>query len=1533
MTDAFRSLLKEQVPERFEAAVVDKVEFGILSAEEMARMADVRVRDKGATNQILNREFYIPMTGVPVPNGLLDTRLGARRGETCPTCKQGVEECSGHWGFLGLSHPVFHTGYFKHLVNILYCVCKSCSKLLLDEEQKTRFLRLNRSLGNDRIRKRVVYKQVVDKCKKAGHCYHGRRLTQCGAPQGTIKRVQKPQLENFMKLFHTPKVKDASGRTTIRTDDLDPVYVTGLLKRIEPADCELLGITQPHKLLVHALPVPPSCVRPTVMLPTSGTNEDDLTCILGEIADLNIIMGQQIGAGAQPHQFLGNWEFLQLQCSRYINSDAPGIAQLLQQKGNKVGRGICQRLKGKEGRFRGNLSGKRVDFSGRTVISPDPNCPVDCLIVPEFQAKRLTFPEIVSPHNISTLRLAVLRGVDDWPGASNVFKKDGTKSSLKFANRRHLADGLQVGDTVERHLKDGDVVLFNRQPSLHRMSIMAHKAIVRPWRTLRFNECVCNPYNADFDGDEMNCHVPQTQEARAEALLLMGVTNNLVTPKNGEPLVAATQDFLSGTYMLTHKDVFFTRDNFCQTIAHFTDGLMHIDLPPPTIIKPVELWTGKQVFNVVLRPNQQSHVILNFGLKEREFRDPTDEPPFMCLRDGYILFRDSELVSGTIGKKTIGGGSKEGLFYHLIRDNTAKAAALIMGRIAQLAARWFHNRGMTIGIDDVTPSPAIRKEKKRIIEEGLEKVAKVVTSYHNKTLAPHPGCTLEQTREAQEKGILDDLRMACGNMCNRLLHPLNKPVIMLMSGAKGAVINIAQMVALVGQQNVGGQRIRQHFVNRTLPHFVQGSVSPRSMGFVANSFFTGLDPDEFFFHTMSGREGLVDTAVKTADTGYMQRRLMKCLEDLCLRYDRTVRMSDGQIVQFVYGDDGLNPVMLENLKDGPLVPMKVLSHVRSFTRAGWHPDRPLALEPCWMPDPRHRNHHAVCVLPPEAGDVDLIRTRVEELIHKFDSRDLGQPSQSQAGHFSRDVKQKLLCLKAMDRMRDLSMLDSKCSEVQMALQVRCSIEAHVAVHEWLPSGKRNLPLLPFEIREWCEFLIQRCAEVLPSQIVQHQDLARSEPPTHQAQTKHLRVFMNDLRDFVDGLVQSAGTERESLGELPAVSPEQYEEAIRSMAVLAALDSSSELEMTQKATQLRFQLLKNEQMVMSQVYGAKINDGRLVPADANCDYPPFMESLRQVGVEPQLVDFQVKTSLKDMFVATANGESYITPRQLLRFLSLAWKKYSRAVMEPGEAAGAIGAQSIGEPGTQMTLKTFHFAGVASMNVTLGVPRIKEIINASSNIDTPIVDCCLTKTDDYEFALSVKGSLESTKLSSVCEHLKEVYSPNGCWLTIKLCARSIHDRRLQLDAKAVRASILAHGAISKIHLKEQHVEAVDDYKLIVRPPDMNSLFFQMQQLRMGIGEVSVAGIPSVKRGVVKHNETRHGTEYSIAVEGTGLSRIMSAHGVRGELTRSNNVMEVKDVLGVEASRRVIIEEIKKCMDAYNMDIDCRHMQLLGDVMTFR
>lgn len=340
-----------------------------------------------------------------------------------------------------------------------------------------------------------------------------------------------------------------------------------------------------------------------------------------EILLINDVILKHMSSGGRIELIQEDWDFLQLHVALYFNSEVSGVPLNMAPK--KPTRGIVQRLKGKQGRFRGNLSGKRVDFSGRTVISPDPNLMIHQVGVPERVAKIMTYPEKVNSANLLKMKQLVRNGTNKHPGANYVQQRGSTfKKYLAYGNRDKVAQDLKCGDVVERHLADGDIVLFNRQPSLHKMSIMSHVAKIQPQRTFRFNECSCTPYNADFDGDEMNLHLPQTEEARAEAIVLMGNKSNLVTPKNGEILIAATQDFITGAYLLTQKDVFLTKEHAMQLAACMLaedDSNMKIDLPPPAIIKPRRLWSGKQIFSLIFKPNKDCVVNVNLVTKGRNY--------------------------------------------------------------------------------------------------------------------------------------------------------------------------------------------------------------------------------------------------------------------------------------------------------------------------------------------------------------------------------------------------------------------------------------------------------------------------------------------------------------------------------------------------------------------------------------------------------------------------------------------------------------------------------------------------------------------------------------------------------------------------------------------------------------------------------------------------------------------------------------------------------------------------------------------------
>jgi DNA-directed RNA polymerase III subunit RPC1 len=813
------------------------------------------------------------------------------------------------------------------------------------------------------LQRTQISRKVSDECRKRKLCLH------CGATNGPIRKVAGHPLklihikydaynrstakskiapaskEDFDTSFNAAKegIQELDRHLKKAVDDMNPLRVLNIFRRISNSDCELLGLRpgqgRPELFIWQYVPVPPVSIRPSVAQ-EAGNTEDDLTNKLGDIIHMSSLIRAGLEKGQPIQNLMEQWDFMQLQIAMYINSEVPG----LQQPGfGKAMRGFCQRLKGKQGRFRQNLSGKRVDFSGRTVIGPDPNLGIDEVAVPMRVATNLTFPEKVSRYNIKKLRECVARGPYKHPGANFVIKpsQDNRKISLPTlakADKSKLkatATKLQIGDIVERHLEDGDIVLFNRQPSLHKLSILSHKAKIRPWRTFRLNECVCNPYNADFDGDEMNLHVPQTEEARAEAIELMGVKHNLATPKNGTPIIAAIQDFITAAYLLSSKENFYDRKSFTQICSFMfnadnvidpdTGELMSIEIPEPAIFKPQRLWTGKQVFNVLIRPNKKCKVLVNLDAPCKQYKPTAGQAPDLNEDDAWLVIRNSEVMCGVMDKSTVGDGKKDSVFYVIMRDFGPDHAVQAMNRLSKLSARWLSSQGFSIGINDVTPSADLVRKKQALVTTAYNKCDALINDFKESRLTQDPGCTQEQTMENRIGGILSGVRQDAGAICFEQLSKWNAPLIMAKCGSKGSNINVSQMVASVGQQMIGGKRVADGFQDRTLPHFPKAARQPASKGFVSNSFFSGLTPTEFLFHAMSGREGLVDTAVKTAETGYMSRRLMKSLEDLSSQYDNTVRNSSAGIVQFQYGDDNLDPVDMEG-KAKPVNFERTFSH-------------------------------------------------------------------------------------------------------------------------------------------------------------------------------------------------------------------------------------------------------------------------------------------------------------------------------------------------------------------------------------------------------------------------------------------------------------------------------------------------------------------------------------------------------------------------------------------------------------------------------
>ncbi len=643
-------------------------------------------------------------------------------------------------------------------------------------------------------------------------------------------------------------------------------------------------------MVLTVLPVPPVTVRPSITLETGERSEDDLTHKLVDILRINQRLKENMEAGAPQLIVEDLWELLQYHVTTYFDNEASGVPPARHRSGRPL-KTLAQRLKGKEGRFRSNLSGKRVNFSARTVISPDPNISINEVGVPEMIATEVTVPVFVTEWNMDAMKKFIMNGPKKHPGANYVIRPDERKIRVYDETKETVIEKLEPGFIVERHLMDGDVVLFNRQPSLHRMSMMAHEVKVLPYKTFRLNLCVCPPYNADFDGDEMNMHVFQTEESRAEAKSLMRVQEHILSPRFGGPIIGGIHDHISGAYLLTREGSNFSEEDVFQMVKH-----ARMPLPKAT----GKEWTGKQVFSLLLPKD------LNMVYKAEICRKCDECLKQECKNDAYVVIENGQIKSGAMDEKAYGAFSGK-ILDSIVKEYGTDKAREFLDASTKLAISGIMKRGFTTS----TADEEIPREAKDRIEELLAnaeaKVEKLIDAYHNEELEALPGRSLRETLEMKIMQVLGEARDKSGEIAESYFGMENHAVIMALTGARGSMLNLTQIAACVGQQSVRGGRIERGYSKRTLPHFQVGELGAKASGFVHSSYKKGLDPLEFFFHAMGGREGLVDTAIRTAQSGYMQRRLVNALQDLNVQPDGTVRDNRGVIIQTEYGEDGIDP--------------------------------------------------------------------------------------------------------------------------------------------------------------------------------------------------------------------------------------------------------------------------------------------------------------------------------------------------------------------------------------------------------------------------------------------------------------------------------------------------------------------------------------------------------------------------------------------------------------------------------------------------
>ncbi|KAF7560706.1 hypothetical protein G7046_g3438 [Stylonectria norvegica] len=1066
---------------------VESVEFTFLSPKEIRAISVKRIENDSTFDNLLN----------PVPGGLYDPALGSWGDAPCSTCNLNQATCPGHTGHIQLPVPVYHPVFMDQAYRLLKATCVYCKGFRLPQKDLHKYIcklkllqhgliddaHIVGSIGENELALDGEFSGSEDEAEEEGNssidnvtrardkyvtkCLQGIKVkrgdSKRGKHEGAIEmrrevikeflaEITKKRLcascggispayrkDRFVKVFERSltdkekskmahksfKQRDALARVHQATSKQKPDGYSsdegvadvgsptrektldesqGVDQDVDMPDVEQISPSSPQRyisamevqarlkelfikeqdllsLVYNAQPptrsspkvipdmffmsvvlVPPNRYRPEARTGESQISEAEQNALYksilrgcGKIALIHksLALGE---ATADVNKLHLAWTELQEAVNALVDKDKNPVQGAAAARNED---GIKQKLEKKEGLFRKNMMGKRVNYAARSVISPDPNIETNEIGVPPVFAKKLTYPEPVTSHNFRDMQQAVINGVDKWPGAFAIENENGQIVGLRnksVDDRISLANQLLAptnsnaartrNKKVHRHLTNGDVVLMNRQPTLHKPSIMGHRVRVLPGeKTLRMHYANCNTYNADFDGDEMNMHFPQNEVARAEALQIADTDHQYLSGTAGKPLRGLIQDHISVSVALCSRDTFFSRGDYHQLVynalrpesGHIVGE--RIELVAPAIIKPVPRWTGKQVITTILKNMQP----LNCGgLCMRSDTQLKAEQWGKGSEEGSVLFQDGVFVTGILDKSQIGPSS--GGVVHAVHEIYGPAiAGKLLSSLGRLLTRYLNVRAFSCGMDDLRLTPQGESARKEELKAARQVGLEVASTYVSLTETPRPDnplllerleevCRDDSKQEGLDlltnqatKDITDAIQKACLPNGLEKPFPKNQMQTMTTSGAKGSRVNASLISCNLGQQVLEGRRVPVMVSGKTLPCFNPYETNARAGGYIVNRFLTGIRPQEYYFHHMAGREGLIDTAVKTSRSGYLQRCVIKGMEGLTVAYDTTVRDADGSMIQFLYGEDGLDVTKQAYLSDFSFILQNVTS--------------------------------------------------------------------------------------------------------------------------------------------------------------------------------------------------------------------------------------------------------------------------------------------------------------------------------------------------------------------------------------------------------------------------------------------------------------------------------------------------------------------------------------------------------------------------------------------------------------------------------
>ena len=1364
------------------------IQFSILSPEEIL---------KGSVAEITSRDTYV--NNKPVIGGLFDPRMGVLEpGLICPTDGLDYMMTPGYFGHIKLARPVFYIQYLTTILKILNCVCFKCSKLRISKEKYKQALKLQ---GEAR------WKYVHGLAKGVRRCGEDTE-DGCGCLQPS--KIKKEGLATIFAEWKNES-SDSSEPMIIK---VTPEMVIKIFKRISDEDVNFMGFSpvwsRPDWMICQVMSVPPPSVRPSVKHDAQQRSEDDLSHILVNIFKTNKTLQEKLKNNA-PANVIDDWTtVLQYYVATQVDNKIPGVASVAQRSGRPL-KSIKDRLNGKSGRMRANLMAKRVDFSARSVITADPNISIRELGIPMKIAKNITKPVVVNKINRAFLTKLVQNGPDVHPGAKKYEKANGESIDLRcYIDRNSIV--LEDGDIVHRHMMDGDAILFNRQPTLHRMSMMCHIArIMDRGDTFRMNVADTKPYNADFDGDEMNLHMPQDPESEAELRYLAAVPYQIVSPANNSSIIGIYQDSMLGCYQ-------FTRENINFTPREAMNILMMFDkVNTKELFKNMEekngLISNFEIMSQILPP-------LSLKYKTKAFDEAKED---FGKSNAIVEIKNGDYKRGQMDKSVLGGNTK-GLLQRICNNFGNMASAKFIDDLQNIITEYMKSSSFSVGISDLISDKKTNDEIVQVITKKKSEVSNLISQTQIGVFENNTGKTNQEEFETQVNNILSQASSESGKIGLKSLGKNNRFVTMVNSGSKGSDLNISFMISCLGQQNVDGKRIPYGFEHRTLPHFTKYDDSPVARGFVESSYINGLSPQELFFHAMGGRVGLIDTAVKTSSTGYIQRRLIKGLEDLMVNYGMTVRTNKNKIIQFAYGDDNIDPMKVEN------------------------------------------------------QSIPLVNMNMQDIYAHFNVPD------------------------EISNTKSLS---------------------HVFLKNVLTRYKKQQKEMIEYCNKYTQFMVEMRDELVKN-VFKYKDESTVNSPVGFA--------------FIIGNVQ--GQTNITVSSLVDITPVEA-----------------------------FQMIEKVYSILEKIHYA----------------PPTLLFK---------ILYYYYLSPKDLLINKRFNKS-----SLVILLDTIIADYKRSIVAPGEMVGMLSGQSIGEVSTQMTLNTFHFAGVASKsNVTRGVPRIEEILSLSDNPKNPSLTVYLKPEDETlkDKAQSIMYMLEHTKMEEIVQSIEICFDPDDLNSLItednntiqqykafesmidecnelnlnsneneksKWVIRMVMNPEVMLEKNitmddvnftlnncyenqisCVYSDYNADKLIFRIRMNEviKNSSKSGNKTIKANPLDQSDHIYLLKNFQdqilqnvvlRGIKGINKVIIRKIKNTLVESNgQYKKQDVWVLDTIGTNMLDILAIDYIDGSRTFSNDITEIYNVLGIEAARLAIYNELVEVIEFDGTYINYHHFSVLCDRMTY-